>query len=137
MVDTCVISEMARPRPDKRVAAWLSRCEEEALFLSVLTLGEIQKGIAKLEDSRRRTRIQHWLDSELRRRFAGRILPIDEEAALTWGVVQGEVERHGVSIPAVDGLLAATAIAHNLTVVTRNEQDMRPTGARILNPWEV
>lgn len=137
LLDTCVISELAKPRPNKKVAAWLDSCDEDAVFLSVLTIGEIQKGIAKLAKGKRRSNIQHWLDTELRSRFAERILPIDQEVALTWGLIQGEAERQGSPIPTIDGLLGATAIAHNLTIITRNEQDIRPTGARTLNPWKV
>jgi predicted nucleic acid-binding protein len=105
------------------------------LFLSVLTIGEIQKGIAKLPGGSRRTSLQTWLDSELRERFSDRILAISEEVALTWGIIQGEAERQGRSIPTIDGLIGATAICNNLTVATRNEKDIQATGVRIFNPW--
>ncbi len=136
LLDTCVVSELAKPAPNKGVVQWLGGCDEEAVFLSVLTIGEIQKGIAKLPGSARKNAIQRWLDRDLRVRFSERILVIDEDVALTWGLIQGEAERRGSPIPTIDGLLGATAVANNLTVVTRNEDDIRPTGARVLNPWK-
>lgn len=136
LLDTCVLSEMIKPRPNRHVTAWLSECDENALFLSVLTLGEIQKGIAKLPGGVRKNAIQHWLDNDLRERFADRILAISAEVALTWGTVAGDAEKQGKPLPSIDGLLAATALAHNLTLVTRNENDMRRTGVRLFNPWE-
>ncbi|MCX5759394.1 MAG: type II toxin-antitoxin system VapC family toxin [Candidatus Hydrogenedentes bacterium] len=135
LLDTCVISEMVKPRPNKGVVQWLSERGEETLFLSVLTIGEIQKGIAKLVDGKRKESIQTWLDEDLRLRFSERILAVDEDVASTWGIIQGNAERGGRSIPTIDGLLGATAIAHNLSVVTRNEDDIGMTGARIVNPW--
>ncbi len=136
LLDTCLVSEMSRKRPDPNVAKWLVDCDEEQTFLSVLTVGEIQKGIAKLNDMKRKAALQAWLDSQLRIRFGGRILAITEEIAQTWGHMQGEAEAKGVAIPTVDGLIGATAVAHNLTVVTRNVADIEKTGAKILNPWE-
>ena len=137
LLDTCVISELVKNKPEKKVVRWVEGCDEELLYLSVLTIGEIQKGIAKLKDKNRKNNIQRWLDSDLRKRFTERILPIDEDTVLTWGVVQGEAELIGLQIPTIDGLIGATAITHNLTVVTRNEKDIALTGARILNPWNL
>jgi predicted nucleic acid-binding protein len=134
LLDTCVISELVRPKPDARVTAWLKACDESDLALSVLTLGEIQKGAAKLPDAKRRRTIQRWLDHDLRTRFSGRILAIDDAVALVWGRAQGEAELHGESIPSIDGLIGATALAHNLTVVSHDDAIAR-TGARLLNPW--
>lgn len=137
LLDTCVISELVKNKPEKKVIKWVEDCDEELLYLSVLTIGEIQKGIAKLKDENRKNNIQRWLDSDLRERFTERILPIDEETVLTWGVVQGESELIGLQIPTIDGLIGATAITHNLTVVTRNEKDIALSGARTLNPWNL
>ena len=136
LLDTCVISELAKAAPNRHVVKWLDGCDEEATFLSVLTIGEIQKGIAKLADGKRKDTIQRWLDVDLRERFSERLLSIDEEVALTWGLIQGEAERRGKPMPTIDGLLGATAIANNLVFVTRNEDDIRSTGARVLNPWK-
>jgi predicted nucleic acid-binding protein len=115
---------------------WVANCDEDLTFLSVLTLGEIQKGISKLEDKRRRSSLQMWLDSDLRVRFGERILSITQDIAQAWGVIQGEAESKGIVLPTIDGLIGATAITHNLTVVTRNVGDLAKTGAKILNPWE-
>ena len=136
LLDTCLVSELVRKKPDSKVVKWVAGCDEELTFLSVLTVGEIQKGISKLDDKKRRAALQMWLDSDLRVRFGGRILPITQDIAQAWGIVQGEAEAKGILMPTVDGLIGATAITHNLTVVTRNVSDIAKTGARILNPWE-
>lgn len=136
MLDTCAISELAKRQPDKNVVNWINRADEELLYLSVLTVGEIQKGISKLGDLRKRTKIQEWIDSELRTRFSRRVLPITEEVALTWGTIEGAAEAEGRPIPIIDGLIGATAIAHNLTVITRNVADIASTGARVFDPWK-
>lgn len=137
LLDTCLVSELVKAKPNSAVVKWLEGCDEEGLFLSVLVLGEIQKGISKITDEKRKARMQHWLDSELRQRFEGRILPVSEEVALTWGIVQAKAELQGSPIPTIDGLVGATALAHNLTVVTRNERDIQATGARVFNPWSL
>lgn len=132
LLDTNVISELARPTPDAKVAQWLSAHEDE-LFLSVLTLGEIQKGITRLPDSRRRRRLTRWLDSEIRPWFSGRLLPVDETVSLRWGRMLAEAER---PLLAVDSLIAATALNHGLTLATRNTADMARVGVSLFNPWE-
>ncbi len=135
LIDTCVLSELVRPKPDRNVLAWMESCDEEAIFLSVLALGEIQKGIEKLAPGKRRNELQGWLDRDLRRRFANRLLEIDSEVALVWGRVQASMERAGTPLPTIDGLLCATALAHNLTIATRNASDFLPGGANVFNPW--
>ena len=135
LLDTCAISELVRKQPDEKIVQWIKECDEDSVFLSVLTLGEIQKGISKLDDNRRRIKIQKWLDSDLRERFSERILPVTLEVALTWGVIEGESASKGRPLPVIDALIGATAVTHNLTVVTRNEGDIRGTGARTLNLW--
>jgi toxin FitB len=127
---------MVKSNPSEHVVDWLGERDENALFLSVLTLGEIQKGIAKLPDGRRKAKIQLWLDGDLQKRFADRMLTISDEVALTWGTISGDAERQGTPpVPVIVGLLDATALAHNLTLVTRNENDPRLTGVRLFNPW--
>lgn len=135
LLDTCIISELVKPKPEKLVSTWLASQDEDALFLSVLTLGEIQKGISRLESSSRKTTLQQWLDNDLCLRFNDRILPINNKVALTWGIIQGRAERSGMPIATIDGLLGATAIAFNLIIVTRNEADFMTTGSGIFNPW--
>lgn len=136
LLDTCLVSELVRKKPSPKVVKWVEDCDEELTFLSVLTMGEIQKGISRLEDKKRRSALQMWLDSDLRIRFGERILSINQDIAQTWGVLQGEAESKGIAIPSIDGLIGATAITHNLTVVTRNVSDIFKTGAKILNPWD-
>lgn len=137
LLDTCVISELAKPSPAAPVLEWLEREPEDRLFLSVLTLGELQKGIAKLPDSRRREDLKAWLESDLHLRFAGRILEVDETVALTWGKAEGEAERKGRKMPVVDGLIAATALAHGLVVVTRDRSGVEVSGVEVFDPWQL
>ena len=135
LLDTNVISELIRPNPEPKVAAWIDTTDEELLFLSVLTLGEIRKGIVALPRSTRRTRLEIWLSSDLPLRFAHRILKIDENVVDRWGHFSGLLSTQGVNVPVIDGLLAATAMQHNLTLVTRNTKDIAATGVPLFNPW--
>ncbi len=135
LLDTCVVSELARPAPDPRILAWLDSLDDDALRLSVLTLGEIKKGADLLEDGPRKVRVEAWLD-ELRATFADRILPVDEAVALRWGAISAASRRAGRVRPPIDSLLAATAVCHQLKLATRNVADFEGTGAVIVNPWE-
>ncbi len=135
LLDTSVISELIRPKPEPRVAAWIHATDENLLFLSVLTLGEIRKGIAGLRESSRRIALEAWLDSDLALRFAGRILSIDEGVADRWGRLAAQAASATRLLPVIDGLLAATALHHNLTLVTRNTKDVEITGVPLFNPW--
>jgi len=119
-----------------RVLNWLEGQRETDLFLSVLTFGELQKGIARLPESPRRTRLQAWTDHDLHDRFAGRVLDVDYEVTSLAGKSQGAAESKGSTLPVVDSLIAATAIHHRLVVVTRNVRDLTRCGAEVLNPWE-
>jgi predicted nucleic acid-binding protein len=132
-----VISEFVKPRPNAAVLEWLDQRDETGLYLSVLTLGEIRKGIEKLPNTKRRRALQAWLDQDLTPRFDGRILDITLEVALAWGAIQGQSERSGSAIPVIDALIAATALTYDLTVVTRNESDMSRSGAIVFDPWRV
>lgn len=136
LLDTCVISELTRLRPRRSVVQWIRSEPETKLHLSVLTVGELRKGIERLPGGRKRQKIEAWLNSDLRYRFFGRILPIDDEVAERWGVESAAAELAGAPMPVIDGLLAATALTHGMTVVTRNTRDMQRTGVRLLNPWE-
>ncbi len=137
LLDTNCISELVRPRPDPRVVEWMRKVDESLLHLSVLTLGEIRSGAAILPQSKRRAYFESWLELDVRVRFSGRILAIDEVVADRWGWLTAEAERKGRPLAAVDGLMAATALEHNLTVVSRNISDFASTHVPILNPWEV
>lgn len=136
LLDTCVICEPVQKSPSPRVLAWLDGQPEESLHLSVLTLGEIRKGAARLPAGPKRKRLEHWLEHVLSERFSGRILSIDVEAADLWGRMQAQAEKHGHPLPTLDSLLAATALAHGLILVTRNSRDFAETGAELHNPWE-
>jgi predicted nucleic acid-binding protein len=117
LLDTNCISEVVSVRPDSHVLAWMDVADERALHLSVLTLGEIRKGIVTLVEGKRRAQLETWLEIDLRKRFEGRILPVDEATANRWGMLAGDMKRKGRPIPAVDAMIAATALHHNLTVV--------------------
>lgn len=136
LLDTCVISELVRARPEEKVVRWVDAVDERKLFLSVLTVGELEKGITKLPESSRKAELREWLEHDLSARFAGRILPVDAEVAVAWGRAQGEAERTGVKLPVIDALLAASADVHRLTVVTRNVADFERCGASVFNPWD-
>ena len=135
LLDTCVISEMVKANPNKKIIDWILSQNENYLFLSVLTLGEIQKGISKLSDSKKKKTLTIWLQTDLLERFGGRIVSIDDQIALNWGSIQASAERDGIIIPSIDGLIAATAITRNMTVVTHNVPDMELSGALLFNPW--
>jgi predicted nucleic acid-binding protein len=136
LLDTCVLSETVKKKPNSGLVSWLDAADETALHLSVLTFGELQKGISKLPDSRRRRSLQNWVNEKLTQRFAGRTLGIDRRVASRWGELSGEAEKAGRKIPVLDGLLAATALEAGMTVVTENLEHFRLTECAILNPWE-
>src|ERR1039458_8255040 len=136
LLDTNTISELIRPRPDPKVVAWFEKTDENLFYLSVLTLGEIRKGVSALIDAKRRVAIEAWLEKDLHNRFEGRILPINEAIADRWGALAGQALLKKKLIPVIDGLLAATAIHHNLTFVTRNTKDVEDTGVNLFNPWQ-
>jgi predicted nucleic acid-binding protein len=136
LIDTNVISETIKPKPEPRVLDWLNSAEESLLYLSVLTLGEIRYGASMIGNGRRRAAIEAWLESALQKRFAGRILPLDAVVAERWGRLRASAARRGKPIPVIDSLLAATALQYDLTLVTRNSGDFRGSEVPLLNPWE-
>lgn len=136
LLDTNCISELIRSRPEPRVVDWLRTADESLLYVSVLTLGEIRMGAALLPQSKRRTQLETWLELDLQVRFSGRILGIDEAIADRWGWLTAEAKRRGRPLAAIDGLLAATALHHNLTMVSRDVGDFASAQVAVLNPWE-
>src|SRR5678815_630433 len=136
LLDTNVISELVNPRPAENVTAWIECTDESLLYLSVLTLGEIRRGIAALPQSRRRATLEAWLDKDLCARFEGRILVIDHEVADRWGLLSAAARNSGIALPVIDGLLAATALEHNLTLVTRDTGQIPTMGVSVFNPWQ-
>jgi toxin FitB len=136
LLDTNIISELVKPKPEANVTEWVENTDESLLYLSVLTLGEIRRGIAALPQSRRRATLEAWLDKDLRARFDGRILVIDQEVADRWGLITAAARNSGTVLPVIDGLLAATALEHNLTLVTRDTGQIPSMGVAVFNPWE-
>lgn len=134
LIDTNVISEVVKPRPSVRVVAWFRSVPREDAYLSVLTFGELLFGIERLPDARRREALRQWLETDVKRAFAGRLLHINEAVADRWARLRVEVAQ---STPAVDSLIAATALHHDLRLATRNERDfLRFPGLSVFNPWQ-
>lgn len=136
LLDTCLLSELVKKKPNSGVVSWLEKADESKLYLSSLTIGELQRGISKLPDNTRKETLQAWVNNDLASRFEGRIIGIDTEVAKAWGVMQGTGEQKGVVLPAIDSLIAATAMVHKLTVVTRNIKDLERCHVKVFNPWE-
>lgn len=136
LLDTNVISELISKRPDKKVVEWLDRLDPNTIYLSVITIGEIRKGIEKLPPSKRRDRVKEWLEGDLLIRFQGRILEITTEVMLIWGELTGRLEKEGRPIKAIDSLVTAIALQGNYRLVTRNDHDFQDTGVTIFNPWK-
>ena len=136
LLDTCVISELVARQPSEAVVAWVDSIEEERLHLSVVTIGEIQKGITKLPASPRKAVLEDWLKDDLLVRFGNRIVPIDTGTMLRWGQLTGDLGLSGKAMSAIDSLLAAVALHGDFTLVTRNEDDFRHSTVSIVNPWK-
>jgi len=136
LLDTCVLSELIKPQPNKNVVRWISGIEERCLYISVLTIGEIHKGIEKLPESKKKENLHEWVKFDLQERFNDKILDIDLHVVTTWGKVQAQSELMGQTLPTIDGLIACTGITHDLRVATRNIKDMQASGADLINPWE-
>ena len=135
LLDTCIVSEATKRKPNERVCEWLASMPFHELYLSVVTLGEIQNGVYRLDEaSALRRRLANWL-AEVRREYSGRIIPFDEDTALLWGRTTGEYARAGRTLPTADSQIAATALSHGMTLVTRNVDDMAGMGVPILNPF--
>jgi predicted nucleic acid-binding protein len=132
LIDTCALSELIRPIPSPAVVKWFEAVPQTSLFVSALTFGEIRKGVERLPLGARRSRISAWLETELQEWFGDRVLPVDKAVADEWGRL---VVRIGQTMPAIDGLIAATALRHRLTIVTRNVDDFAKAGVEIVNPW--
>ena len=133
LIDTNVLSELRRKQPNPQVVAWMEVRPRQSLYLSVLTLGEIRKDEKRVEDAARKQALLDWLEVELPRFFWGRVLAVDAHTADRWGRLQGSAGR---PLPAIDSLLAATALQHDLTLVTRNTADFDGMGVRLVNPWQ-
>lgn len=135
LLDTNVICELVKPKPHAAVVEWVNAVENSALYISVLTLGEIRKGMAGIADVKRHRKIAAWLEKELPAYFEDRILMIDCKVADVWGQLQSDNKAR--PLPAIDGLIAATALTHQLTLVTRNIKDFFHASVELVNPWEI
>jgi hypothetical protein len=136
LLDTNVVSEVVKPIQDSVVMRWLGEHDERTLFLSVLTIGEIRKGIIRLPDGLRKSALEKWLTTDLRLRFEGRILMVSEDIADRWGRLQAKGRELGRPLPVIDSLLMATALQHELVFVTRNTKDVGFSQIPCVNPWE-
>jgi toxin FitB len=135
LLDTCLISELVAKQPNQKVLDWVDAQVPETLYLSVITIGEIAKGICKLTPSKRKESLTTWLNETLPNRFEHRILTLDVSTMVLWGNLVGQLEQNGRPLPAMDSLIAAIALQHSLSLVTRNEKDFAGTGLIIVNPW--
>jgi toxin FitB len=137
LLDTNVLSEAMRPRPEPRVLDWLAATDEDRLFISVVSIAEIRRGVVLLPHGRRRNRLADWLSRDLSDRFAGRMLDVGLRVAESWGDLMAESHARGATLEPLDAFFAATALAHGLTLVTRNLRDFQACGVDLLNPWTV
>ena len=137
LVDTCVLSECVKKTPNPQVAQWLNEQNAECLFLSAITIAELKKGIYKLQfsQSERAQKLQYWLQT-VEAKFYLRVLPITDDVLTRWASISAHAECQGKTLAVMDSLIAATALQHDLVLVTRNVDDFAPTGVRILNPWQ-
>jgi toxin FitB len=135
LIDTCCISELFKKKPNPNVLNWFTDRDEFSMFLSVITFGELRKGIEKLPDSKKKKELNRWVNEDLKHRFKNRILNINLEEVNKWGEILATEEKNGRPLPAIDSLIAATARVHDLSVVTRNSLDMEGSGVEVINPW--
>lgn len=137
LLDTCVISELASKKADPNVVRWIDGIDPESAHLSAVTIGEIRKGVEKTRDPKRREVLDSWLHEELLVRFKDQLLALDAGVFLEWGTLTGRLESRGLPMPAMDSLIAATALHHHLVLVTRNVDDFQHSGVKLLNPWKL
>lgn len=135
LLDTNVVSEWIKPRPNGGVVSWLAEADEDRVFISVVTLAELRYGVERMATGNRRRRLEEWLRGELPLRFEGRVISVDKAIADAWGQVVAYSETAGRPIGAMDALIAATVKVHGLILVTRNASDFEPTVKAIVNPW--
>jgi toxin FitB len=137
LLDTCIISEFVKPNPEPKVIDWLNAIDPNQVFLSVVTIGEIQFGISLRPPSNRRTELEIWLNQSLFEQFANRILSLDTDIFLTWGQMTAQQRQQGKPMGVMDSLIAAVALRHRMVLVTRNVSDFSAPELSLLNPWEL
>ena len=136
LLDTNVPSELVRSLPEPKVTAWFASQDLESLYFSVVSFGELRKGLTIMPSGQRRTQLETWLETDLFRLFAGRVLPITQSIAERWGTLEGQRQLRGRPLGVPDAQIAATALEHDLTLVTRNVRDFEHLGVPIFNPWD-
>lgn len=137
LFDTNVPSEFSRPRPQVGVVAWVDAQPLSSIYLSVISLGELRKGFLLSPETKRQQWLESWYEESLLPMFSGHVLPVTRAIAEIWGSLSAESRRSGRVLPPADGLIAATALAHGLVLVTRNTKDFQQTGVKLFNPWEL
>lgn len=135
LLDTNVPSELVRPRPEPKVQAWVAAQNLDTLFITSVSFGELRKGIIMLPQGKRRAELEAWIETDLSILFSGRVLSVTRSVAERWGVLEGQRQLAGKPLNVPDGMIAATALEHGLTLVTRNVKDFEQLGVSILNPW--
>ncbi len=134
LLDTCVLSALRKPEDNASLVKWISEVDESDLYLSTITIGELEKGVSRLPESKKKTAVSEWVRHAVTNRFGSRVLPIDAAVAACWGELIGAREKKGKTLPILDAFIAATAIVADCTVVTRNTKDFADCGVRLLNP---
>jgi len=135
LLDTNVLSEVTKPRPDEGVLTWLHGLDEDRTFISIVSIAEIRRGVALMDSGRKRDALDEWLAHDLPQRFENRIILVEVPFALAWGDLMALAKRSGRGLASIDGLIAATAFAHNFTLATRNTKDFEGFGIDIIDPW--
>jgi predicted nucleic acid-binding protein len=137
LLDTNVLSEVTKPAPDQRVLEWLDQLDEDRSFISIVSIAEIRRGVALMDEGRKSDALAEWLAQDLPQRFEQRVLHVDEPIALAWGDLMALAKRRGRGLSSMDGLIAATATAKQLTLATRNTKDFEGFGIDLFDPWSV
>lgn len=135
LMDTCLLSEVRKNTPNPSVIEWISQCDENAMYISALSIGELQYGISQLPESHKKNGLIMWFN-DLTDSFDGRILPVSHTVSILWGNTRARLKKQGIQLPVIDGLIAATAEVHSMTLVTRNSKDFKNTSVQLFNPWE-
>ena len=136
LLDTNVLSEVTKPRPNEDVLTWLHELDEDRTFISIVSIAEIRRGVALMDKGRKQEALDKWLTDDLPQRFENRIIPVERLVARAWGDLMALAKRSGRGLASMDGMIAATAVAHQLSLATRNTKDFEGLGINIIDPWK-